>query len=574
MNRHDPSRDQLDGLLDSLDRVGATALTRRRTLQIAAGIAAGTIAGSRLSPLRRYFGIEGADATSTQGTIVLVYLDGGNDGLNTLVPLTDPLYPQYRGSLAIDGATTLGINAEYGLNPALPYLHQMYANRRLAVIRGVGYGPANLSHFASIDHWHNGFGAANTAPQAVPHSGWIGRYADSLGTSNPFASATMGTQVPLSMRGLSSTALLIPTLEEVLLGSRPNELNDAWLVSALSSIASGGTGAGPLANALASTAVKATQAAPGVTSTWNDAGGTYIGRQMLMAANLINAQLGTRVITVGFDGFDTHASQRATHQKLLSELDTAISGFFGRLSPSLGRNVTVMTYSEFGRRARANDSDGTDHGTSSVAMLVGANVAGGIYGDEPGLARLDVNGNPFVTTDFRRVYATVLQGWLQTDTLPILGASHEVLPVFAAPPGLEPTTTTSTTTPTTTPTTTVVPTTALPTTVTPTTATPTTVVAPLVMSPSIALIGEPRSGRASRFLVDRPRDTAGDKIIFVRAGAPVGEIIETRAFAAAAPSTGGSTIVSITMPAVGNYEARYLDATGAQLAVVNVVVQV
>jgi Protein of unknown function (DUF1501) len=458
----------------------------------------------------------------------------------------------------------------------------------------------------------------------VPHSGWLGRYSDTLGVGNPFSAATMGTQVPLSMRGLSSSALLIPLLEETLLGSRPTDLNDVWLVQALRQIETGGTGAGPLANMLASSGVRAAQAAPGVTNTWSNALGTPIQRQLLMAANLINADLGTRVITVGFDGFDTHAGQKPIQQKLLADLDAGLQGFFGRLSPDRSRNVTVVTYSEFGRRARANDSSGTDHGTSSIAMVMGANVLGGLYGEDPGLANLDENGNPGVTADFRRLYSTVLQGWLATDSASILGASHEPFPLFAAPPGLTPTSTTSSTSTTSTssttstttavttavtstrvtptavttgvtttapgttnttiagPTTTGIPTTTNPTTTGPTTTGPTTTgptttttTGPTTTAPSTTvaksatatLIGQPRVRRTSRVVVDRAADIDGDWVGVCLGGSAPSEYVTRQILPGLSGSTGSSAVVALVMPAVaGNYELRYCAATNAQLA--------
>ncbi len=567
---------QLDRILGSLDRLGEAALSRRRALQIATGIAAGTIASTKLSPLRRLLGIDSAGAATNDGIVVLVYLDGGNDGLNTLVPLTNSLYPTLRRTLAINGATTLPINADYGLNPALPYVHSQYTSGRVAVIRGLGYGPANLSHFTSIDHWHNGFGAANGPLQAVPHSGWIGRYTDTLGTANPFAAATMGTQVPLSMRGLSSSALLIPTQEETLLGSRPNELNDAWLVEALRQIDVGGTGAGPLANLLASTGVRATRAASGATSTWNNAVGTAIGRQLHMAANLINANLGTRVITVALDGFDTHAGQRPIHQRLLSELDTALQGFFQRVAPEHARKVTVVTYSEFGRRARANDSDGTDHGTSSIAMVMGANVSGGLYGDDPGLSNLDANGNPQVVHDFRRLYASLLQGWLLADPAQILGATHNPFPLFAAAPGIVPVPTTigastttvagSTSTTIATPTTVAGATTSI--TVGATVPPPTTVPVPAPVS--ITVLGVPLSLRATRFVVERPAGIINDWLAVAAVGSPPETYISRKMLPGKGANSGSSAVIALAMPPAGSYEIRYFSSTPALLAAVTI----
>jgi uncharacterized protein (DUF1501 family) len=447
----DTREEVAERFLSSLDHVGEAVLSRRRALQIASGVAASTVLASRVPFLRNAVGIGTADAANQAGTVVLVYLDGGNDGLNTLVPLNSGKYRDLRASVAIDGATTLPINTDYGLHSSLPYVQSMWNAGQAAFVRGVGYTNNNLSHFTSVDHWHHGYGAAGSAITASPHSGWAGRFADSLGPSNPFTSVAIGSQTPISLRGTSVSALQIPIATSQLLGNNLGDLNEKWVVDALRGLNSTGTGTGALGTALAARAVSAINVAPQVAGCWNAADGTSISRQMTMAANLINARLGVRVISVSFDGFDTHAQQTTTHARLLSDLNNALAGFFARIDPTLSRSVTVMTYSEFGRRGRANDSGGTDHGSSSIAMVLGSNVAGGMYGEDPGVDVLDNDGNTRVTTDFRRLYATVLEGWLETDSASILGASHAIIPLFAAPAGAIPSTSTTTSTTTTLP---------------------------------------------------------------------------------------------------------------------------
>ncbi len=447
--RADRAEAVTERLLDALDAVGDTVLSRRRTLQIGAGVAAGSIVAGRLPFVRDLVGLGTAEATEVPSTIVLVYLDGGNDGLNTLVPLTNPKYQEYRGALAISGASTLAINSDYGLHTSLPFMHSMWNSGRAAFVRGVGYTNNNLSHFTSVDHWHYGYGPVGSPVVASPHSGWAGRFADTIGPSNPFTTVSIGPHTPVSLRGTSVAALQIPVPQSQLFGTNLADLNEKWVADALRSINTSGSGTGTIGNSLTSRTVSAIDVAPTVSTSWNGVDGTSINRQMTMAANLINARLGVRVISVIIDGFDTHAQQSVIHSRLLGDLDTALSTFFSRLDPMLTRSVAVMTYSEFGRRARANSSEGTDHGSSSIAMLLGANVAGGIYGDEPGLTTLDAAGSPLVTTDFRRLYSTVLAGWLGTDPNPILGAAHVPLPLFAAQPGMIPSTTTTSSTSTT-----------------------------------------------------------------------------------------------------------------------------
>ncbi len=437
MSTNEPG-ESVERVIDAVDRRGRGELNRRRFLQLGAAIAAGTVATSQLGPIQRLLGGSTAntgDATK-DGIVVVVYLDGGNDGMNTLVPIADNRYHDLRRTLAVAPEATLPIDTNYGMHPSLSFLHQKWREGTLAFVRGVGYAPPNLSHFSSVDYWNAGQGAAASSMQSTPQSGWLGRWTDNRGAANLFQSATIGNQVPIMMRGMSTSSLLIPLVPAALLGATDTDLNERWVSNALRSIAASPTGTGVLGDTIARRTVRALDAAPGVATVWNNAiTGTPIGRQLLMAANLINAGVGTRVVSVGFDGFDTHASQAVTHQNLLKDLDAALAGFFQRLDPTFANRVTLMTFSEFGRRGAANDSNGTDHGTSSVAMVLGQNVAGGLYGEDPGLVNLDSSGNPGVTVDFRRMYATVLSGWLASDAVQVIGAAHEPLPLFRAPPG-------------------------------------------------------------------------------------------------------------------------------------------
>lgn len=437
MSTNEPG-ESVERVIDAVDRRGRGELNRRRFLQLGAAIAAGTVATSQLGPIQRLLGGSTAntgDATK-DGIVVVVYLDGGNDGMNTLVPIADNRYYDLRRTLAVAPEATLPIDTAYGMHPSLSFLHQKWGEGTLAFVRGVGYAPPNLSHFSSVDYWNAGQGATASSMQSTPQSGWLGRWIDTRGGTNLFQSATIGNQVPIMMRGVRTSSLLIPLVPAALLGATDADLNERWVSSALRTIAATPTGTGVFGDTIAHRTVRALDAAPGVATVWNNAiTGTPIGRQLLMAANLINAGVGTRVVSVGFDGFDTHASQAVTHQNLLKDLDAAVAGFFQRLDPTYTNRVTLMTFSEFGRRGAANDSNGTDHGTSSVGMVLGQNVAGGLHGEDPGLVKLDSSGNPGVTVDFRRVYATMISGWLKSDAVQVIGAPHEPLALFRAGPG-------------------------------------------------------------------------------------------------------------------------------------------
>jgi uncharacterized protein (DUF1501 family) len=160
----------------------------------------------------------------------------------------------------------------------------------------------------------------------------------------------------------------------------------------------------------------------------------YLPRQLVLAARLINANLGLRVLCCSYGDFDSHADQAPMHAARMAELDTAIAGFYATLQATYRSRVTLMTFSEFGRRVPPSDSHGTDHGEASHLFVIGDNVAGGLYGEYPSFTGLH-DGNLVATVDFRSVYTSVLEGWLDADATQILGGTFEDLGLFAAGPG-------------------------------------------------------------------------------------------------------------------------------------------
>jgi uncharacterized protein (DUF1501 family) len=403
------------------------ALTRRQVLVGGGVVAAGAVAASQ-HPWTK-LGVGGAAASPKpaggKGTLVLVTLYGGNDGLNTLIPSADPQYLALRPNLGYQPAQVTPLADGMALHPNLKGLKTLWDSQQLAIVRGVGYPNPVLSHFSSMDIWQ-------TASPAEPiATGWLGRWLDT--GSDPMRALSIG-----------------PTLPLLLTGER--ESGTAINAAALTTRASGALGPavaalaapGPDRSGLAARVARSGSDLLLVQHTLTDllrpsgAGGAAgaaagssgaLAAELDLVARLIRAGSPTRVYHVSMGGFDNHATEKATHANLMTELDQGISGFMSSLKDHPhGAGVVVMTYSEFGRRPAENASGGTDHGTASSLFIAGPGVKGGrFYGEEPSLTKL-VNGNLQVTTDFRSVYATVLGQVLQLDPRVALRGGFPTLP--------------------------------------------------------------------------------------------------------------------------------------------------
>jgi uncharacterized protein (DUF1501 family) len=345
---------------------------------------------------------------------VIVTLYGGNDGINTLIPYADNAYHDARPELAYAPGDVLHLDSELGLNPGMKGLAQLWAKRQVAIVRGVGYPQPDHSHFRSMDIWQ-------TASPAEPVStGWIGRWLDATG-DDPLRAVNIGPVLPpLAVGEKYTAAALSPNQLQAELADRfdaimgtlgTDDPNDTPAMAAVCK---------------AYRAARTTNAsfAP-VKSTANEH--NSLAAQLSMVASAVKARVPTRVYTVQLGGFDTHANERDTQQRLLQTLDEAVTPFLQQMAGDpCGKNVVLMTYSEFGRRVRANASQGTDHGTAGPVFVAGAPVKGGFYGDEPSLKNLD-NGDLKFTTDFRDVYYELLSRTVGTDPTSSVGAGRTAL---------------------------------------------------------------------------------------------------------------------------------------------------
>ena len=340
-------------------------------------------------------------AAQYQKLLILVELKGGNDGLNTVIPYADAQYAALRPRLAVARDQVLQLDDTTGLNPALSPLMPLWKNGEVAVVQGVGYPSANLSHFRSIEIW-------DTASKSNEYlqDGWLTRAFAQTPVPRTYAadavvvgSAEMG---PFSGGGTRTIALTN---------------TEQFLQQAKLAVASG-----QAQNTALNHILRVEQDIVQAASGFMNAGAkqtfrtvfpqTAFGNAVRTAAQVVASRSGVAALKVSLNGFDTHSGQLATHNRLLKELAEGLVTLKGALS-EIGRwdDTLVATYAEFGRRPRENASTGTDHGTASAHFMLGGQVKGALYGQRPALDRLDGNGNLAFAVDFRDIYATVLERW-------------------------------------------------------------------------------------------------------------------------------------------------------------------
>jgi uncharacterized protein (DUF1501 family) len=414
-------------------------VTRRRFLTWSgvAAAAVGLTAGATQVPWSAL--LDGATHTPLQpgqGVLVVVTLYGGNDGLNTVVPASDDTYQADRHELAYSPSEVLDVGQGLGLNPGLAGTKGLFDDGHVAIVRGVGYPEPDHSHFRSMAIWQT------ASPVSPTGAGWLGRWLDGTG-EDPLRAVSMDSVLPPLLTGASTAASTLPAAGlslptgstgaafRALAGVDPgDDVLRARVARSGRDLAQVEQVLGPTLAASRSRSAGASGNDAGAAA-GNPAGGgkhSQLADQLATVAALVEARVPTRVYSVSLGGFDTHADERGTQQRLLAELDAALTPFVARLGTTdVGRQVVTMVYSEFGRRVLANASQGTDHGTANPVFLLGAPVVGGLYGEQPSLTDLDA-GDLRASTDFRDVYATVLGGVLGEDPGRVLGPGRTPLP--------------------------------------------------------------------------------------------------------------------------------------------------
>ena len=364
--------------------------------------------------------------------LVIVTLNGGNDGLNTVVPYLDPLYKSLRPQLAYKEDQVLPIGDGLALNGSMTGFKSLWDNKQLAIVRGVGYPNPDRSHFSSMAIWQS-------ASRTPIKTGWVGRWIETQ-PENPFLAISLGSTMPALFQGdkrsgtvLPLSGLVTPTgmlAKDYAKTSKKTKLDGQLSATAARSIRDLFTVADVVSPILKN---PAPPAADLPTVIGGNAGGeSNLGAQLDVAAKLIAAGVPTRVWSVSLGGFDTHANELSAQSLLLGSVSNSISKFMSQMRTiGRSRDVTIMVYSEFGRRVSANASNGTDHGTSGPVFIIGERVIGGFHGDQPPLNRLK-DGDLAVTTDFRSVYGSVLEGVLYTPVDRVISGWNDRLALFTA----------------------------------------------------------------------------------------------------------------------------------------------
>lgn len=373
-----------------------------------------------------------AAAPDEDRILVVVEMAGGNDGLSTVIPIADPEYAKARPKLAISASDTLAVNDQFGLHSSLRGFADLLQEGNFAVVQGVGYDNPNRSHFESMDIWHSCL-----RKDAARHDGWIGRYLDQAGLdalADPPAIHLGSEKQPFALMSRDVRVPSIQSLQQFRLsGSDRPQFRQA--VRELTGTSRGGD------NNLLGFVQSSTSTAIATSERMESAGIRYqpsvpypttgLGEKLETVAKLIASGLKTKVYYVRIDGFDTHASQPAAHAALLREVSGAVSCLINDLiAHGHGDRVLAMCFSEFGRRVAENASQGTDHGTAGPMLFAGTKLRPGLLGEHPSLSDLD-QGDLKYHTDFRRVYAAVLQDWLRCPSSATLLGDYRKIDLIA-----------------------------------------------------------------------------------------------------------------------------------------------
>lgn len=367
------------------------------------------------------------DSAMRNRILVVLELSGGNDGLNTLVPFGDDAYYRHRPKLGLRPEKLRRIDDHFGFSPGMAGFERLYKDGKMAVVHGCGYADPSFSHFVSMAYWHT------AAPNSGARHGWVGRLADAMAPGGaPNYIINVDATQSLAVRSREHPPVVFDDPETF---ARKGFFQQR---EAQRHVAADGAASNPSQHFLRAVARGAQDASVLVRQAW-DAYTTPVDYGILpldlnKIAALIAADLPTRLYYAAFrnNAFDTHVHQGNLHRRLLTYTSDAVAAFVQDLE-RLGRadDVVMLIFSEFGRRVPENTNLGTDHGTANLMFAVGKPVKGGHYGELPSLTELDEGDNLIYTTDFRRVYASVIQGWLgHTDTRELLHGDFAPFALF------------------------------------------------------------------------------------------------------------------------------------------------
>lgn len=370
-------------------------------------------------------------STKRDPILVVIQLTGGNDSLNTLIPYGDPLYYENRNTVAIPQEEVIAINGNFGFNPAMQPIKDLYDEGKVALIQGVGYPNPNRSHFRSMDIWHT------CEPDKQGPEGWLGRVIRDIDPhgENVLTGVNFGRGLPraLAVPGVPVASVAVLETYGVLTGiSEEPDRTDALDVFARMYAPT--IGSGPVMDYLGQTGLDALKGAD-ILKTAPDRyvssieyADNAISKNLQGISKVLNANLGTRIFYTQHGGYDTHANQGPVHPKLWTDLSQAISDFYADLAEhEVSDDVLMFVFTEFGRRVKDNGS-GTDHGSGGLAFAIGNPVKGGMYSEYPSLKESDLlEGDLQFNVDYRGVYGSMVENWLQLDPITVVGGNFEQL---------------------------------------------------------------------------------------------------------------------------------------------------
>ncbi|HYW54031.1 MAG TPA: DUF1501 domain-containing protein [Dongiaceae bacterium] len=370
-----------------------------------------------------------ANGVDPDNVLVVIQMGGGNDGLNTVVPWSDDAYHRVRPAIRVTDTQVLKLDDRIGFNPALKGLHELYKQGRVALVQGVGYPNPNRSHFEATQIWET------ASPDRPQQYGWLGRYLDRRfsGNAKPsslFEAVSLGDTLPAA---LVASHVEVPAIGALNAFAYNTGRDLASKQSAGVLYDGAKAGQSPYLSLIAQTARDAYHGGDVLrkqTAEFTNKA-TYapngFAQQLALAAKLIGSTAGSKIVFVSIGSFDTHAGQRAQQDRLLGYLGDGLLSFYQDLAAhDLDKKVLTMTFSEFGRRVSQNASNGTDHGTAMPLFVIGGGVKGGIYGEHPSLTDLD-HGDLKFSTDFRAVYATVIEKWLGRNPTDVITGTYPPL---------------------------------------------------------------------------------------------------------------------------------------------------
>jgi uncharacterized protein (DUF1501 family) len=407
-----------------------SGVSRRDMIRIGAGgLGFGLFGG--IGPVPYVFGKASEAATPADSGKILVVFEwfGGNDGLNTIVPYADPMYYKHRPTIGIKEKDVLKIDDRFGWQKSMRGMKNLYDEGKVAIVQGVGYDRPSFSHFSSISFWHT------ASPNSGNEYGWIGRTASALDPAGARANmiVNISDSQSLAVKAENHVPLVFMDPAKFQRGAFAQEK------AALDVLGAQADTAGSAHEYVLEVTRSAAQASELVRAAWSQ----YKGREnpdlrlldLDKVAALIEADFPTKLYYVPLRNslFDTHVNQAAPHDRQLEYCSDAIAGFLQEMK-RIGRadDVVLYVHSEFGRRVPENTSLGTDHGTAQVNFVIGNAVKGGMYGAPPSLADLVLDGNLEITTDFRQVYATLIEEWMGADSAKVLGQTFKTMGIFRA----------------------------------------------------------------------------------------------------------------------------------------------